>query len=405
MSAYGGLFSSTGGTSIAEFSVDIVTRGMERTLDQLERLEEKLEAMDKKLEELAKGAPARERALTGFLDKWGNSFIFIAGAAAGALAAIVAASPMLTASMSEMRYAFEWMAFTLGEQLSPEFDNLSAKLMKTAEDFEKWFAGLPEAGREVVSDLAFVLGTAGMGAVIGAALGSVVPGVGTAAGAIAGAIIGGVAGAIEVDLASSLLDAIDLALSSPTLITDIQEAIGGLLVFTAEIAFAALELGTAIAGAIVSAIVTYMLGEDAGRFVIEATRGLIDEWRGAEFGITIGGPSPVIPEAARGDLFNPFDEFMKWLQSILGGQYGFEGVVSSPTMFMAGERGLPEMVSITPLTGGGGGGMGGGGTTIIYSPTIEISGSISAEVVPYLVGEIQDVLERERRNLFSGVRP
>ncbi len=367
MSAGG--FGGGGGTSIAEFSVDVITKGMERTLDQLDRLEEKLKAVDEKLETQAKDAPSRERALTGFLDKWGNAFVFISGAATAAMGAIIAASPSLTSSMTEMSYSFEWMAFVIGEQLAPEFQTLSEELTKTAADFEKWFAGIPEASQEVLGDLTLTLGAAGMGAVIGGAMGSVVPGVGTAAGAIAGAIIGGIAGGVFSDLGDSLLAAIDGALASETLITGVQGAIGGLLTFAGEIAVDALSLGAAIGGAIIAGIVGFLLGEEAGRAVITVVQGIIGEIQGAEFGITFGGKPAHIPTAAW--------EGMQ--QRVGGGGGGF-----------------------SPLAGGGGG----GGTTVYtFSPSITITGPVSQEAVPFLTSQIEDVLERQRRGMYSGVRP
>ncbi len=366
-----GGFGGGGGTRIAEFSVDIITKGMMRTLDQLDRLEEKLKAIDEKIGAQAKDAPSRERALTGFLDKWGNAFVFISTAAVAAMGAVIAASPALTSSMAEMSYAFEWMAFVLGEQLAPEFQTLSDEMTKTAADFETWFAGISEASREVLSDLAFTLGTAGLGAVIGGAMGTVVPGVGTAAGAVAGAIIGGIAGAIFTDLGPSVLAAIDAALADETLITGVQAAIGGLLTFAGEIAMDALSLGVAIGGAIITGIITYLLGAEAGRSVITVIQGIIGELQGAEFGVTFGGKPAHIPQAAWDAM-----------------------------------QGQNERV------GGGGGGFGTeswgspGGTTInTFSPSITITGPVGSETVPYLTSEIEDVLDRQRRGLFSGVRP
>ena len=77
-------------------------------------------------------------------------------------------------------------------------------------------------------------------------------------------------------------------------------------------------------------------------------------------------------------------------------------MASEPTALTVGERYLPEMVSVTPLTGGGG--AGGGGITIIYNPTIEIIGPMTPSTEPIFIKEIEDVLNRQRHELYAGVR-
>jgi TP901 family phage tail tape measure protein len=77
-------------------------------------------------------------------------------------------------------------------------------------------------------------------------------------------------------------------------------------------------------------------------------------------------------------------------------QHGFHGMVSSPTLILAGEAGTRERVDITPSGGGGGGGGGGN----IYA-TINVSGAGDPEVTGRKVYEY--ILKLQRRNGTSGI--
>ena len=75
--------------------------------------------------------------------------------------------------------------------------------------------------------------------------------------------------------------------------------------------------------------------------------------------------------ATGGGLFSGLGELFTgdFATVLLALQHGGEHVVTSPTMFMAGELG-PERVAVSPLAGGGVRGSGGGITNIFNGPTI-----------------------------------
>lgn len=77
---------------------------------------------------------------------------------------------------------------------------------------------------------------------------------------------------------------------------------------------------------------------------------------------------------------------------IIGGQHGFHGRVSGPTLFMAGEHGTVEDVDITPVGQRRGGG---GGMTFVYAPAF--SSASMAEVEQFKEWAVNALRSRLRQ--------
>lgn len=71
-------------------------------------------------------------------------------------------------------------------------------------------------------------------------------------------------------------------------------------------------------------------------------------------------------------------------------QSGFRGMVTKPTMFLAGEGGRPEFVNISP-----GGARDAGGINV-SGPLLNVEGSMDMATADYVIGEMRDLLKNVR---------
>ena len=112
--------------------------------DQLVRDEKRVENA---ISKTAKTAQKSEGKTKRWLERHKTALLAIGAATSAVMAGIIAASPDLSAALSEVGLYFSMMAMEIGERWAPAFETLAG----VVESLSEWFDALPDPVKDVIS--------------------------------------------------------------------------------------------------------------------------------------------------------------------------------------------------------------------------------------------------------------
>jgi hypothetical protein len=178
--------------TVSEVAVKYAARGAQ-----------KVQRADQNVRESIQTTADTARQNAGEVDRWmqrnKTAILGLAAATTGAMAAIISASPTLSAHLSQTRLGFELLAQTIGQDVSPATEEAS----KAAVGLAKEYANLPQPLRKVISSIIFFGGVLTLVATAAAGLESIISGtlVATLGSKLLGAITGVIGGSLLLQVA------------------------------------------------------------------------------------------------------------------------------------------------------------------------------------------------------------
>lgn len=161
---------------------EVVLRYSAKGAQQAQRADQQVR---ESVQETAKTARAEAGTIKRWMSRHQSAILAIGAATTGVMAAIISASPSLSAELAQVRFGFSLLAMTIGEDVAPTLGGLGDTII----DLSDAYANLPDPIRTVISHFVMLGLAVGTLAAIAAGAQSLFAGtfVATLAGKVAGA--------------------------------------------------------------------------------------------------------------------------------------------------------------------------------------------------------------------------